>query len=143
MVRNPVQLKSALDKCTAYAVNKMADEVKKKIEEFVEYYYSEYNPIQYERTLKFLNSVTRTEVKKVGNEWQAEVYIDLSIAYDNNWTMRGTAESANQGMHGWYHPGMTSGIHFWDMAMEEIMSPEFMNKFAGFLKSKGLKVTIR
>lgn len=143
IIRNIAQLQSALDKYAAYAVDKMADEVKKKIDEFIKYYYQEYTPEIYQRTWKFLNSVTRTDVYKDGNAWCAEVYIDTSITYKNDWTMEGTALQANEGWHGWYHAVQVGDSHFWDDAMEEIHSPEFINKFADFLRSKGLKVTIK
>lgn len=143
IIKNIAQLQSALDKYAAYAVDKMANEVKKKIEEFIKYYYQEYTPEFYSRTWKFLNSVTRTEVYKKGNAWCAEVYIDTSIAYKNDWTMEGTAIQANEGWHGWRHAVQVGDSHFWDDAMEEIHSPEFINKFADFLRNKGLSVTIK
>lgn len=143
IIRNIAQLESALDKYAAYAVDKMADEVKKKIEEFIKYYYQEYSPEVYQRTWEFLNSVTRTEVRKEGNAWCAEVYIDTSIMYKNGWSMEGTAIQANQGLHGWYHAVKVGDSHFWNDAMEEMHSPMFINKFADFLRSKGLNVTIK
>lgn len=143
IIRTIAQLQSALDKYAAYAVDKMSDEVKKKIEEFIKYYYQEYTPEIYQRTWEFLNSVTKTEVYKKGNAWCAEIYIDTSIKYKNNWTMEGTAEQANKGLHGSYHPVQVGDSHFWDDAIEEVHSTRFINKFADFLKSKGLKVTIR
>lgn len=143
VIRNIAQLQNAMDKYAAYVTDKMANEVKTKIEEFIKYYYKEYSPELYTRVWNFLNSVTRTDVYKKGNDWCAEVYIDTSITYKNNWTMEGTAIQANKGWHGWYHAVQVGDSHFWDDAMEEIHSPEFINKFAGFLKSKGLKVTIK
>lgn len=142
-IKNMAQLQSALDKYAAYVTDKMADEVKRKIEEFIRYYYHEYSPEFYSRTWKFLNSVVKTEAVKNGTAWCAQVYIDTSIIYANGWTMKGTAEQANEGWHGWHHAVQVGDAHFWDDAMEEIHSPAFINKFAGFLKSKGLNVTIK
>lgn len=143
IIKSISQLSNAMDKYCAYAVDHMANEVKKLINEFIKYYYKEYSPEFYKRTWAFLNSVTRTDVKKVGNAWQAEVYIDTSILYDNGWTMENTAIQANAGMHGWHHAVMVGDSQFWDDAMEEIQSPAFVNKFAGFLRAKGLNVTIK
>ena len=143
IIKSISQLQSALDKYAAYATDKMTDEVKKKIEEFIKYYYQEYTPEQYTRVWNFLNSVVKTDVYKKGNTWCAEVYIDTSITYKNGWTMEGTAIQANEGWHGWYHAVQVGDSHFWDDAMEEIHSTEFISKFAGFLRSKGLKVTIK
>lgn len=142
-IKNIAQLQSALDKYAAYITDKMADGVKTTIEEFVKDYYQEYTPQFYNRVWNFLNSVVRTEAVKTGNAWCAKVYIDTTITYDNGWTMKATAEQANKGLHGSYHAIHVSDSHFWDDAMEEIHSPEFINKFASFLMSKGLNVTIK
>lgn len=136
-------LQSAMDKYSAYAVDKMADEVKKKIDEFIRYYYEEYTSEFYHRTWSFLNSVTRTEVKKNGNGWQATVYIDMSHVYYNGWDMAGTVLQASLGLHGWYHASKVGDARFWDDAMEEIHSPAFINKFAKFLREKGLNVVMK
>lgn len=139
-IKNISQLQNALDKYAAYITDKIADGVKRKIEEFIKYYYHEYTPDFYSRTFNFLNSVTRTNTYKNGDSWCAQVYIDTSIAYDNGWTMEGTAEQANKGLHGNIKVG---DMRFWDEAMEEIHSPDFINRFADFLRSKGIKVTIK
>ena len=143
IIKNIAQLQSALDKYAVYAINRMADEVKKKIEEFIRYYYHEYTPEFYQRTWEFLNSVTRTDVEKISNGWQVKVYIDTSITYNNGWTMEGTAWQANQGLHGYYHAVKVGDMRFWDDALEEMHSPEFMSKFADFLRNKGLKVIMK
>lgn len=140
IIKNISQLQNAMDKYAAYITDKMADGVKRTIEEFIKYYYQEYTPEFYFRVWNFLNSVVKTNVYKNGNAWCAEVYIDTSITYDNGWTMKGTTEYANKGLHGNIKVGDS---HFWDDAMEEIHSPEFINRFVDFLKSKGLNVTIK
>ncbi len=139
-IKNISQLQNAMDKYAFYITDKLAEGVKNTIEEFIKFYYQEYTPEFYSRVWNFLNSVVRTDVYKNGNAWCAEVYIDTSITYDNDWTMRGTTEYANEGLHGNIKVGDS---HFWDDAMEEIHSPEFINRFADFLKSKGLNVTIK
>lgn len=139
-IKNISQLQNAMDKYAAYITDKMADGVKRTIEGFIKFYYQEYSPEFYTRVWNFLNSVVRTNVYKNGNAWCAEVYIDTSITYDNDWTMKGTAEYANEGLHGNVKVG---DMRFWDDAIEEIHSPEFINRFADFLKSKGLNVTIK
>lgn len=142
-IKNISQLQNAMDKYAAYITDKIADGVKRTIEEYIKFYYQEYSPELYSRTWEFLNSVVRTDTVKKGNTWCAEVYIDTSIIYENGWTMNGTAEQANKGWHGWNHAVQVSDSRFWDDSMEEIHSPEFINKFAGFLRSKGLNVTIK
>lgn len=142
-IKNIAQLQSALDKYAAYITDKMADKVKGTIEEFIKYYYHEYTPEFYDRTWNFLNSIVRTEAVKNGDTWCAKVYIDTSITYNNGWTMKGTAEQANEGWHGWYHAVQVGDSHFWNDAMEEIHSPEFMNQFTDFFRGKGFNVTIK
>lgn len=142
-IKNIAQLQNAMDKYAAYITDKMADGVKQTIEEFIKYYYQEYTTEFYNRVWNFLNSVVKTETIKRGNAWRAAIYIDTSIAYDNGWTMKGTAEQANQGWHGWYHAVQVGDSHFWDDVMREIHSPQFINSFADFLRSKGLNVTIK
>lgn len=139
-IKNISQLQNAMDKYAAYITDKMADKVKRTIEEFIRYYYQEYSPELYSRTWQFLNSVVRTDAVKKGNIWCAEIYIDTSITYDNDWMMKGTAEYANEGLHGNVKVG---DMRFWDDAMEEIRSPEFINRFADFLRNKGLNVKIK
>lgn len=140
IIKNVSQLQNAMDKYAAYITDKMADGVKRTIEEFIKFYYQEYSPEFYSRIFNFLNSVVRTNTYKSGNAWCAEVYIDTSITYDNDWTMKGTVEYANEGLHGNVKVGDSK---FWNDAMEEIYSEKFINRFADFLKSKGLNVTIK
>lgn len=142
-IKNISQLQNAMDKYAVYITDKIADGVKRTIEEFIKFYYQEYSPEFYSRTWEFLNSVVRTDTVKKDNTWCAEVYIDTSIIYENGWTMNGTAEQANKGWHGWNHAVQVGDLRFWDDSMEEIHSPEFINKFAVFLRSKGLNVTIK
>lgn len=143
-IRNISQLKRALNNVMFVSLNKMADEVKKQIYDFIKYYYNEYTPEFYERTYKFLNSLVKTPVYKDGDTWKVMIYIDTSIQYYNGWTVLGTSEAANRGWHGWPpHLGMSGGIHFWDEAKTVVLSPDFMSQFAKFLKHNGLNVKIK
>lgn len=47
------------------------------INHFLTEYYKEFEPEVYVRTYQLLNSLVKTDVKLVGNEWVAEVYFDL------------------------------------------------------------------
>lgn len=143
IIKSISQLQTAMDKYAAYITDKIADKVKSTIEEFIRLYYHEYSPELYLRTYEFLNSVVKTKTVKTGDTWCSNVYIDTSIIYSNGWTMEGTAEQANKGCHGWNNSIKVSDMKFWDDAMVEIHSHEFINCFAGFLRSKGLNVTIK
>lgn len=142
--KNTKSLKAINDKYAEYACNKVAEMVKKKLDEFIRYYYHEYSPEQYERTWSFLNSVVKTSAQKQGNTWVATVYIDTSIQYSSywngeHWNMGNTAYFANEGQHGRYY---NSGSSFFDDAYNEIMNDEHLtSNLASFLKKNGINVT--
>lgn len=141
-IKNLSQLNSAMEKYCYYLVDKAGEKVKQKIEEFIRVYYHEYTPEQYHRIWLFLNSVVKTEPKRVGNGYEVEIYIDTSLVYKNGWTMEGTAIQANKGMHGWNHPVMVGDSHFWDDAMEEVPSM-ILEAFGEFMASKGISISFK
>ncbi len=142
-IRNLAQLQKAYDKYCYYLVDKAGEKVKEKIDEFIKEYYKEYpNPKYYERVWNFLNSVVKTEPKRIGNGYEVEIYIDTSLVYKNGWTMEGTAIQANKGMHGWNHPVMVGDSHFWDDAMEEVPSM-ILEAFGEFMASKGISISFK
>ena len=143
VMRNIAQLQNSLDRYATYITDKIADKIKITIEEFIKYYYKEYTPEFYSRVWNFLNSVVRTDVKRIGNSCCAEIYIDTSITYYNGWTMEGTAKQANQGFHGYYHPVKVGDMRFWCDALKEIHSKQFLDQFTYFFKTKGLTVTVK
>lgn len=53
-------------------------EVYEIIQKFLNKYYSEFQPEFYERTYQLLQSLVRTDLKKYGNGYIAEVYFDLT-----------------------------------------------------------------
>ena len=69
VMRNIAQLQNSLDRYATYITDKIADKIKITIEEFIKYYYKEYTPEFYSRVWNFLNSVVRTDVKRIGNSW--------------------------------------------------------------------------
>ena len=157
IIKSLSELNNAMDRYCKFAVDKMADVAKAKIEEFIRYYYEEYpSPEEYQRTWAFLNSVLKTEPKKVGNGWEVIVYIDTDYMYASTayyedgtpyrrerWSMLDTAKSANDGWHG-YTVQIGDGIHFWDDAVEEIKEKQLIsNAFVKFMKEKGLNVTYK
>lgn len=141
-IKNLAQLNSAMEKYCYYLVDKVGQQVKEKIDEFIKYYYSEYSPEIYSRTWSFLNSVVKTEPQKINGGYRVEIYIDTSLVYKNGWTMLGTAIQANEGWHGWYHAVQVGDSHFWDDAMEEI--PGIIAKaFAEFAGRKGISISMK
>ena len=55
------------------------NEVYKIIDKFVKQYYSEFTPKFYERTLQLYKSLVKSEIKKYGNGYIAEIYFDLGM----------------------------------------------------------------
>ena len=48
------------------------------VQKFVDDYYKEYSPDFYERTYQLYESLIRSDIKKIGNTYIAEVYFDKS-----------------------------------------------------------------
>lgn len=144
-IRNMAELNSAMEKYCYQIVDKVGQKVKEKIEEFIRYYYHEYTPEQYRRVWKFLNSVVKTEPRKITNGYEVEIYIDTSLVYKNGWTMEGTAIQANRGWHGWYHAVQVGDQHFWDDALREVpdIVADVVKSFVGFMSSKGMHISSR
>jgi hypothetical protein len=141
IIRNFNDVHSAIDIYAQFALQKVEQLVKDKINEFIRYYYHEYeHPEFYDRQWKFLNSLMSTGIQKIPNGYEVTIYIDTSITYPNGYSMKDVAESANAGYHGW-SVQIGDGLHFWDDAMEEIKSNKIITEaFATYLKEQGLNV---
>ena len=101
--KNEKQLKEFLLKKCKYALEDATRSVYKIIDEFVREYYKDYTPEMYERTYQLFNSFVMTDVKRVGNGYEAYVYFDLdSIKYvtGNQPTAEQVMDAAKQGLHG-------------------------------------------
>ena len=121
------------------ALDNTANEVKDLITEFITMFYTEYNPFWYERTFQFLNSCTKTEVKRSGNSFIVSVYIDyLNLDYKED-SGYDVVSLANSGYHG--NPDIETSTHFWDDSMKVMINSRYVQEqFASFLRSKGWKV---
>lgn len=54
------------------------NQVYELIGRFLNQYYNEFTPVQYERTYQLLRSLVKSKVVSTGNGWEAEVYFDVS-----------------------------------------------------------------
>ena len=121
------------------ALDNTANEIKDLITEFITMFYTEYNPHWYERTFQFLNSCTKTEVKRNGNSFIVSVYIDYVNLDYKDATGYDVVDLANHGYHGIYN--IETSTHFWDDSIEVMTNSRYIQEqFAGFLRSKGWKV---
>ena len=137
-IRSIKDLTLATDKYIYYVVDKVGIMIKEKIDEFIRYYYNEYDPYRYQRTYNFLNSCVKTTPRKIKGGYEVEVYIDTSITYSNGWTMAQTANYANHSLHGDIR---VSDMEFWDDAVEEINEGKILvGAFVQFMNDKGIKL---
>ncbi len=87
-IKNTKQLADAiLEKYVASALKKTQQEIYDCIHESINEYYKEYTPDFYQRTYKFLNSLVKTDIVRVGNSITCEVRIDedyLNYEYPGN-----------------------------------------------------------
>jgi hypothetical protein len=115
-------------------------EVFEAINFFLNQYYSEWSPSYYQRSYDLLHSAFKTEVKKVGNGYQAVVGIDYESLdnYENasGWQI---VDWSNKGLHGNLDVGTDTRI-FDDSINSTITSGQLLKDCIVFLKSKGLTV---
>jgi hypothetical protein len=119
-----------------YATN----EVYETINYFLNQYYIEWTPSHYQRTEEFLRSAFKTELKRVGNGYQAVVGIDYE-SLDNYKEATGfdVVVFANQGLHGGLD--VDTNTHVWDDSIDStIESGQLLADCIIFLKSRGLTV---
>ena len=138
--------KFLLQKCqiaVAQTQNKIYAIIKKVLVEF----YQDYDPILYERTNQLLHSLVKSNVRQVGNGYEAEVYFDLdSINYatGNMPTGKQVMAAASQGLHGaigsnlLYRQG-NSGIDVWNTPVQEI-DARAIDMLVRELKAQGIPV---
>jgi len=140
-IKSIKDLSSATDKYIYFAVDKVGEMVKGKIDEFIRYYYEEFTPNRYSRTYNFLNSCVKTVPRKIKGGYEVDIYIDTSITYSNGWTMAQTANYANHSLHGNFRVG---DMEFWDDAVEEINEGKLLvGAFSQFMKDKGIVIIYR
>lgn len=103
------------------ALEMTQQEIFEVIQEHITEYYKEYNPIVYQRTWKFLNSLIKTNVVKAGNSLSCTVEIDenyLSYRYEGGLTGLEVSTFANEQSHGGIYDDDFG--RFWDDAMQDL-----------------------
>ncbi len=134
------ELAKALQPVMMGLVNRMADEVYKTLNYFLNDYYTGWTPSSYRRTKDFLYSAVKTEAKIVGNKCVASVYIDYdSMDEYVNTTGYQVAQWANTGTHGGL--SVNHKPHVWDDTMDNtINNGSLLESAVAYLKSKGFSV---
>lgn len=117
--KNETQLKNfLLAKCKT-AIAQAEERVYRVIDGALKQYYDEFDPDEYIRTKQLLHSLVKSDVKKVGNGYEAEVYFDESkLNYQTGvvrtqngtgyatWGAEEVLDTAMHGSHGGYIDGM-------------------------------------
>lgn len=82
-------------------VNRLAEEIYKTLNYFLNDYYTGWTPSRYQRTRDFLYSEVKTDAKMVGSKCVVSVYIDYK-SMDNYVNVTGfqVAKWADEGLHG-------------------------------------------
>lgn len=141
------QLKNFLmEKCKVAVIrtqNKIYEIIKKALAEF----YQDYDPVLYERTYQLMQSLVKSDIRRVGSGYQAEVYFDLSginYATGNMPTGEQVMKAASHGLHGaigsdlLYMHGDT-GVDVWNTPMQEI-DARAISMLVQELKAQGIPI---
>lgn len=159
-VKNFKDIQKHLDKRITYALKQTQQIVYNVIQDFIRQYYEEKVffdgttmssiPNVYDRTFSFFNSLVKSEIKKNGNLYYCEVYIDQDqldyYAHDGLEVIK----MINSGYHastamnnGAYETPRDIGsqIRFWDDSIEELKAANYIiNELVRYLKKAGLNI---
>ena len=137
--KNMAELEKALLEQCKELCEFASNEVYEAINYFLAQYYSEWEG-SYQRTKDFLFSAFKTNVKKQGNGYVAEVGIDYeSLNNYENATGFQVVTWANNALHGGYDAGTDTRV--WDDAMDStINSGQLLADCITYLKGSGFKI---
>jgi len=71
------------------------------IDKFIKEYYSDYDPVEYIRTKAFYNSLVKSDIRKVRNGYECDVYIDLDSMDYYRHDAYVVVDMINRGYHAW------------------------------------------
>ena len=140
---NFIDLFKAMQSVTEKALDETADYIHNLIQDFVNQWYADYDPTQYQRTFQLLNCVTRTHIRKIGDKRKVYIYLDTAQLNYNTDT-QGVLEAANNGLHGSIYNHFEDGnTHYrlWSDGVQEIENNELLFKaFEDFMKQHGINI---
>jgi hypothetical protein len=155
--RNPEQANAYLKAIMQSVLKKIQDDIYKIVQEFISEYYKEKvfrgysnQPVEYERTYQFFNSLVKSEVRETPEGYTCSIYIDYN-SLDYKHTGYEVIDMINRGFHAdtemmnaEYDPNydIYSKIHFWDDSIDKIEKTKLIvTVFEDYLIKKGIHVT--
>lgn len=139
-VKSMKELEGAFKPVLKGMVDDLANKVYDTLNQFLEDYYVSWQPDEYKRTLAFLNSAVKTDVKMEGGKYVAYVYIDYkSLNYSGNVTGYQAVKWADTGFHGGL--SVSHEPHVWQNTIKNtIDNGSLIAEAIRYLKSKGIDV---
>lgn len=120
--KNEKQLENFLLSKFRTAITQAQERVYRVIDGALKQYYSEFTPDEYIRTQKLLHSLVKSNVKRVGSGYEAEVYFDekqlnyqtgvIETQHGTGYATWGADEVLDTAMHG-SHGGYIDGTAIW------------------------------
>lgn len=152
--KNEAELKQFLLKKCENALIKSQSLVYQIINRFVKEYYAEFSPEMYERTYQLYRSLVKSDVKRVGNGYEAYVYFDIDALdhYVHSIRVNGKVYSYS-GIHKWSeeqildtaltgglpHGGYAGGTAIWSESLS-MLNAEAINTLKRMLVSEGIPI---
>lgn len=131
-----------LAKCQS-ALLKAQERIYEIIKRFLDEFYREYDPIVYERTNQFLNSLVRSRIVPDGKGYKAEVYFDLDYIYytGSNPTGEQVMQAADYGRHGAMGLAVADfkGTSIWYESLAEL-DAKAINILVDMLRAEGIPI---
>lgn len=155
LIKNTKQLDKIMESYIKSALKKTQDEIALAIQESINEFYKEYSPTFYKRTYKFLNSLVKTDIRRIGNTIQCEVKIDeeyLKYSYPNkgfshNLSATGldVVQWANRDIHGFGNHGGSVDVGrndgFFNAGLQDLGGNiGIVSIFKTNLQKRGLKI---
>lgn len=116
--KSEAQLKAFLLPKMKAAVADVEQRVHSTIDNFLNQFYSEWEPSRYIRTSALLHSLVRTGVKSTGNGFVAEIYFETPSYSTGTWSGETVLNVAMES--DWPHGGWEAGTPIWSVSMTEL-----------------------
>lgn len=132
-----------LQKCKV-ALERSQNQVYKIIDLYLNRFYADYDPVWYDRTGKLLRSLVKSDIKKDGKGYKAEIYFDLDYSYNTGSNPSGeqVMDAASYGGHG--AEGLRvvagdTGVNIWNDPIQQL-DAEAINILVDMLMAEGIPV---